>query len=152
MAHVHEHKQCQAQARANAEAICHQKGVRFTELRKQVLELIWESHEPAKAYDLLARIDQNTAAIKPPTIYRALDFLLEHGLIHKLDSLNAYIGCNHPMTQHDCYFLICSECGRVDECCDERFGDMISGVTAENDFQVKDVTFEMIGICGQCKH
>ncbi|NIN34158.1 MAG: transcriptional repressor, partial [Gammaproteobacteria bacterium] len=73
-----------------------QRDVRLTPLRRRVLQLVWRSHEPVKAYDLLQILQSEKKGAAPPTIYRALDFLQEQGFVHKLESLNAYIGCSGP--------------------------------------------------------
>ena len=98
-----DHEVCIESAMRDAEEICQEKGLRFTELRKEVLKLIWLSHIPAKAYDILEMLKGKTWSAKPPTVYRALDFLLENGLVHGLDSINAYIGRSHPRDHIGCY-------------------------------------------------
>ncbi|MHA1109066.1 MAG: transcriptional repressor, partial [Alphaproteobacteria bacterium] len=86
----HDHKRCIAEALAAAEEICARQSVKLTDLRRRVLELIWDRHEPVRAYDLLDQLRAGRRSAAPPTIYRALDFLLEAGLIHRIESLNAY--------------------------------------------------------------
>src|SRR5690606_29433035 len=81
--------------RAVTEA-CRARGLRLTPLRLEVLELVAASEKPVKAYDLLDRLKTDRAGAAPPTVYRALDFLLDNGFIHKLESINAYVGCHHP--------------------------------------------------------
>ena len=104
------------------ERACIERGLRLTPLRADVLRLVAESKRPVKAYDLLDRIRASKAASAPPTVYRALDFLLEHGFIHKLESINAYLGCHHPSVQHTVPFLICDNCHAAIEMEDERLG------------------------------
>ena len=104
------HKKCIDDAMSKAEFICQDKGLRFTEIRKFILRLIWENHKPSKAYDLLDKISKMNYSAEPPTIYRALDFLMDNGFIHKINSLNAYIGCVHPLKHNQCYFIICKNC------------------------------------------
>ncbi|MCE2517935.1 MAG: transcriptional repressor, partial [Alphaproteobacteria bacterium] len=111
-----DHHHCQDTALKTAEAICADRGARLTDQRRQVLGLIWQSHRPVKAYDLLKTLQQDDPAAKPPTIYRALDFLLDQGLIHRMDSLYAFTGCGHPNAHDDSYFLICRDCGTADVC------------------------------------
>ena len=101
------HKTCVNETLKNVETICKQKELKLTKLRQRVLKLIWKSHSYVKAYDLLEELKQIDPAAKPPTIYRSLDFLIENGFIHKIQSLNAYIGCAHPNEHKECYFLIC---------------------------------------------
>ena len=92
----HDHRRCVADALDKAEALCSDRGARLTKLRCRVLELVWNSHAPIGAYDVLRRLSQEHQSAAPPTVYRALDFLLEQGLIHRIESLNAYIGCPVP--------------------------------------------------------
>ena len=92
----HEHQGCVADALARAEDVCRQRGARLTPLRRRVLELVWDSHRAVKAYDLLAALGETAGAAKPPTVYRTLEFLMEHGLVHRIDSLNAFVGCPQP--------------------------------------------------------
>ena len=101
-----DHEVCIERAMREAESICQEKGLRFTELRREVLKLVWASHVPVKAYDILENLKGKEWSAKPPTVYRALDFLLETGLVHKLDSINAYIGRSHPREKNASYFLI----------------------------------------------
>ena len=89
----HDHANCIIAALDAAEAICAQRGERLTPLRRQVLELIWRGHSPVGAYDLLAMLQDERGRVAPPTIYRTLDFLCRQGFVHRLDSLQAFIGC-----------------------------------------------------------
>ena len=146
----HLHNECIHSALANAEKICAQKGLRLTQLRKRVLELIWESHGPVKAYDILDKLGDNKASAKPPTVYRSLDFLTENGLVHKLNSLNAYVGCSHPAKTHACYFLICDQCREVKECCNQLLTKAINTTSVDNNFKVSSVTLEIEGLCEHC--
>ncbi|MDC9715543.1 MAG: transcriptional repressor, partial [Gammaproteobacteria bacterium] len=84
------------------------------------------------------------------TVYRALNFLLDNGLIHKLNSINAYIGCSHPLRHSQCYFLICDECGEADECCNSHLSDAIKQTTEHHQFQTRQTTVEISGKCRQC--
>lgn len=144
------HKKCISDALRKAELICEDKGLRFTDLRRKVLAIIWASHKPAKAYDVLAELKDVGYSDKPPTVYRTLDFLLKHGLIHKLDSLNAYVGCAHPCEHEECYFLICSECLEIKECCDSILSDTIARTADKNKFNPKHTTLEISGQCREC--
>lgn len=148
------HKDCIADALHQAEEICAVRHLRFTEIRRKVLELVWQNHGPVKAYDILDRLDgldHRIAAIKPPTVYRALDFLTENGLVHKINSLNAFVGCSHPLRHKECYFLICSDCGEAKECCNPDIIDAISKTSRRNEFQAEHVTLEITGECSDCR-
>ena len=144
------HKNCINNAVREAELICQSRGLRFTDLRRTVLKIIWTSHRSIKAYDILDKLKDSRYSAEPPTVYRALDFLLENGLIHKLDSLNAYVGCAHPHKHDQCYFLICSECHEIKECCDQRISDAIAETTTKNKFSSKHATLEISGKCSEC--
>lgn len=133
-----------------AEKVCQENDARLTEVRKHVLELIWAGHEPVKAYDLLSDLQKSDPAAKPPTIYRALDFLLEQGLIHKLHRLNAYVGCAHPEEKKPCFFLICTNCHAVTESYDDAYQKLIAKASKSYHFKPQAMTFEVEGLCQQC--
>ena len=145
-----DHTVCIESALQQADHICQERGVRFTDLRRRVLEMIWASHAPAKAYDILDRLKSENETPKPPTVYRTLDFLLEHGLIHKLHSLNAYVGCSHPLQHSECYFLICHDCGEIKECCNHTLAQAITGTASQNKFTPSGIALEIGGQCQQC--
>ena len=149
----HQHHQCISQALESAEDVCAQRGVRLTPLRKRVLELVWQSHKPLGAYDILevlSREDGRRAA--PPTVYRGLDFLLENGLIHRLASLNAYIGCSHPEVAHEGYFMICKQCNNAYALVQHRQIDTaISSEAEQMGFTVETQMVEILGICAACR-
>ncbi|MCB2082284.1 MAG: transcriptional repressor [Rickettsiales bacterium] len=133
-----------------AEAICQEQGLRFTALRRRVLAMVWENHGPAKAYDILDKLQAENHSARPPTVYRALDFLQEHGLVHKLNRLNAYVGCSHPLQHTECYFLICSQCGTIEECCNDALKQAILSITTQHQFTPAHTTLEIEGICREC--
>ncbi|NQV54443.1 MAG: transcriptional repressor, partial [Rhodospirillales bacterium] len=90
-------------------------------------------------------------AAAPPTVYRALDFLLAHGLVHRIQSLNAFVGCAHPHETHRSFFLICTECGDAVEVEDADVDGAIDGTAGKFGFQLNSRTIEAIGICPKCK-
>jgi len=94
---------------------CESRGCRLTELRQQVLELVLEHPGVVKAYQVLADLQRQRGAAAPPTVYRALDFLVEQGLLHKVDALNGFIVCHHFDCKHDGLILVCEHCGGVEE-------------------------------------
>lgn len=136
-------------AMAEAEAVCEAKGARLTKIRKKVLELLLEHNEPAKAYDLLQKLDGEGAA-KPPTIYRALDFLLEMGLAHKIESLNAYVACGHWGHKHMAVFLICDKCHGISELHAHNTHHALEDEIAETGFQLTSSVIEVHGTCAAC--
>ena len=151
MLHCEDHQVCIESAMHEAESICRERGLRFTELRREVLRLIWISHVPAKAYDILEKLKGKAWSAQPPTVYRALDFLLETGLVHKLDSINAYIGCSHPRKQNECYFLICTDCNEAKEYSSSELSDAMELTLNKNSFRPRKVTLEVLGQCGECE-
>ena len=150
MFHQHDHNQCVDQAILTAESICTKRGSRLTDQRKHILRLIWESHKPVKAYELLEKLAKHTGKIQPPTVYRALDFLIDHGLIHRIDSQNAFVGCHHPDADHECFFLICRACGNADEYCSPELKNAITQTSDHHNFNVEGITLELSGICHIC--
>ena len=144
------HKTCIDEAMHKADMICNDKGLRFTDLRRRVLEMIWQNHGPAKAYDILDKLREDETSAKPPTVYRTLDFLLENGLVHKLSSINSYIGCSHPLKHNECYFLICNKCSEIRECCNSALAQAIFSTSSKNKFKPKHITLEIQGECQEC--
>lgn len=147
----HDHDACVAGALKAAETLCARRGARLTALRRRVLELVWTSHRAVKAYDLLDRLSADAGTAKPPTVYRALDFLLEHGLIHRIESLNAYVGCPSPQEGHASQFLICRRCETVIELDGGRIGSAVADAARRHGFAVARQTVEVHGHCARCR-
>jgi Fur family zinc uptake transcriptional regulator len=131
-------------------AVCEMRGLRLTEIRMQVLELIADAEKPVKAYDLLDKLKDDRSNAAPPTVYRALDFLIENGFIHKLQSINAYVSCHHPSVVHQVPFLICDVCESADEICDERVSGLLSDQAKAHGFKTHSQTLEVHGVCKNC--
>lgn len=146
----HDHKKCVSEALGTAAQLCVVRGVQLTPIRQQVLELIWESHKAVKAYELLDRIKPLMDAAKPATIYRALDFLIEQGLIHRVESLNAFVGCNSSAHQHEQLLLICNNCQEVEERAAPEVMQALSQEIKQADFIVHSKAIEIHGICVKC--
>ncbi len=147
---AHEHGRCVQQALATAEAKCLAEGMRLTAIRRRVLELIWGSHEPVKAYDLLDKLRAEDRRAAPPTVYRALNFLLETGLVHKIESHNAYVGCGQPKEGHSSQFLICKDCGSVAELDDPQVSRLLAAKARQLGFKVDRECIEIAGLCSGC--
>tara|TARA_Y100001970_G_C13660828_1_gene568252 strand:+ start:63 stop:518 length:456 start_codon:yes stop_codon:yes gene_type:complete len=133
-----------------ATQICQEKNIRFTNLRKKVFSIIAKDHKPAKAYDILGLLQKEDNSAKPSTVYRTLDFLLEHNLIHKLHISNSYVSCTHPLKHQKCYFLICSKCNQVSEYCDDQISKEINQIALKNNFKVSESIVEVKGVCKTC--
>lgn len=146
----HDHRACVAQALAAADDVCRRQGARLTDLRRRVLALVWDSHAPVGAYQLLERLGKDGKTAAPPTIYRALDFLAAHGLVHRIESLNAYVGCNDPRTPHQGQFLICDGCGTAAELEDERIASTVRSRCGDAGFEMHHLTLEILGLCPSC--
>lgn len=148
----HDHRDCVANALSGADALCARQGVRLTALRRRVLELVWQSHVPLGAYDILATLSaEDGRRAAPPTVYRALDFLLENRLVHRIASLNAFIGCTHPDHPHQGQFLICRQCRSAIELESPAIGGAIAQAAADNGFAVEAETVEVVGLCARCR-
>ena len=140
------------------ERACRERGLRLTPIRAKVLGLIAAQGKPIKAYDLLDRIradkldDEDSAgSAAPPTVYRALDFLLANGFIHKLESVNAFVACHHPSTaQHSVPFLICDRCHSAVELEDERIVALLDEKARALGFVPQAQTLEVHGLCARC--
>lgn len=148
----HDHSHCVSHALAEAESICARQGLRLTELRKRVLELVWQSHKPLGAYDILGVLsEQDGRRAAPPTVYRALDFLLENGLVHRISSLNAFVGCSQPEHAHQGQFLICRSCHAAIELEQQSISQAIVASAAGVGFVVESQTVEVVGLCAGCR-
>jgi Fur family zinc uptake transcriptional regulator len=133
------------------ERACEQRGLRLTPIRANALRLIADAGRPIKAYDLLDQMKTTHDAAAPPTVYRALDFLLEHGFIHKLASINAYVGCHHPGgAQHAVPFLICDNCQSATELEDAAVVDSLEASARALGFMPQAQTLEVHGLCVNC--
>lgn len=135
------------------ERACHERGLRLTPIRARVLGLIADGGKPLKAYDLLEQVrsGEGAGAAAPPTVYRALDFLLANGFIHKLESVNAFVACHHPDTaQHSVPFLICDRCHNAVELEDKHVVAQLDERARALGFMPQAQTLEVHGLCADC--
>lgn len=147
----HNHVSCIASAMHKAEHLCTEHNLRFTPIRRRVLELVWASHAPIVAYDILKILRKDRKNAEAPTVYRALDFLLQHRLVHKIESLNAFVGCTHPDKPHVSQFLICTQCCQAVELMGNHVRKSIEQQALEHDFVITEQTIEISGFCPQCR-
>lgn len=141
------------QVLSEAEAQCAARGAQLTPLRRLVLRLVLEAGQPVGAYALLERLKaERGQAAAPPTVYRALDFLLEQGLIHKVERLNAFLPCAeaHHGHDHDHQFLICRNCGRTAEVADHAVTHALADAARRAGFRLERATVEAEGLCAAC--
>lgn len=135
----------------NAAHICQQRGARFTPIRRRVLELLLEHGRGASAYDLLDGLKSTDASAKPPTVYRALDFLLEQHFIHRVESQNAFVACNDFSDSHPLQLLICDGCNEIQELHAAPVQQAMLEQGRLNDFQIVSQTIEAHGLCHRCR-
>ena len=143
----------QTQLLDKARQLCEQRGVRLTPQRLKVLELIIEHHSSISAYELLDLLRVTEPQAKPPTVYRALDFLLTQGFIHKVESTNSYIACcvlGHA--DHCSQLLICDECSTVEECHDDDLAKLLRQKAEKYGFSIDHHVVESHGICHKCQN
>ena len=148
----HDHQRCTADALAHAEALCAERSQRLTPIRRQVLEALLASHKPLGAYEMIDRLAVRGARPAPITIYRALDFLREQGLVHRIESRNAFIACVHNHASGDpVVFLICEHCGAVGEAASSVVADQLKAAARSAGFTPKTPVIEITGICAHCR-
>ena len=148
---AHDHGSCIARALDSAHERCAADGTRLTALRRRVLREVWRSHDAVKAYEILERLGDAQRPAKPPTVYRALQFLQAQGLVHRLESLNAFVGCPHPAGTHEGQFLICRACGEVREVHEPAIGSAVGRAAARAGFAVERQMVEVLGTCPRCR-
>lgn len=146
----HDHDRCIDDALAQAVAHCAETGARLTPLRRRVLEIVWQSHKPLGAYGILDVLAAEGRPPMPPTVYRALEFLLAQGLVHRIPSLNAYIGCVDPNRPHGGQYLICRSCGTVAELTDDALTARLAARAKGHGFRVESTLTEVVGQCPAC--
>ncbi|MBU6234963.1 MAG: transcriptional repressor [Alphaproteobacteria bacterium] len=132
------------------EAYCEKQKIRLTEPRKHVYSIIASEKKPIVAYDVLAKLARKMPNPKPPTAYRAIEFLLEHGFIHRIESLNAYICCEADHKHTGSQFLICDSCGTVSEAHLCHVPAPIAAMAAHENFSLTRWNMELHGLCASC--
>lgn len=148
-----DHDHASAVMLGRVEHACAERGLRLTELRRRVFELIADSTRPVKAYDLMEKVrKQGAGPTAPPTVYRALDFLMSNGFVHRLETLNAYVPCPHPEAEaHGSQFLICEHCQETLELDAGGIADRLRAQAKEQGFEPRRHTIEVYGLCAKCR-
>lgn len=151
--HAEQHRLNGAEALSQAEQRCRDVGARLTPIRRDVLEVLYSDHRPLGAYDLVEGLSRlKSRRISPISVYRALDFLVEQGFVHRLSTRNAYIACGHGHGSNETVaFLICEKCGGVDEDASPGIGKALSALTTSNGFEPHQQMIEIIGLCEHCR-
>jgi len=130
---------------------CRELGLRLTATRRRVLEMVLASDGPVKAYDLLDQLKRERPGAAPPTVYRALDFLLDNHFIHRLETLNAFVSCIHPEDKHQGQFLICEGCQTVTEVHDHSLIHALDEAANDHGFRARHQVLEIYGRCRACR-
>lgn len=148
---VHDHSHMPQDRLDDIAAYCKIKGLRFTPLRQKIYELIVLAKKPVGAYELLDKLATERKRAAPPTVYRSLEFLLEHGFVHRLATTNTYIPCCHPRQPHQAAFLICENCHSVQEFSKEPLFSELQELINKDGFVVKESVIEITGLCQSCQ-
>jgi Fur family transcriptional regulator, zinc uptake regulator len=148
----HDHARCSADAMTYAEALCAERGERLTGMRRHVLQALASSHKPIGAYEIMDMLAGDKGRPAPVTVYRALEFLMKHGLVHRIESRNAYLACAH---NHDSgaivAFLMCDACGAVGEATTAAMGEFLAGIAKRAGFRHSMSVIEITGTCSHCR-
>ncbi|APX13671.1 transcriptional repressor [Tateyamaria omphalii] len=146
----HDHDKCVKTALAAAEERCSKGGLRLTPVRRKVLELLLQEHRALGAYALLDLLKDAGFGSQPPVAYRALDFLTEHGFVHKIERLNAFVACSHPGQDHSPAFMICRLCDAVVEAQSSPAKGTLGDAAKAAGFQIEKTVVEAEGVCPEC--
>jgi Fur family zinc uptake transcriptional regulator len=148
----HDHDRCSTDAMVVAEAVCAQRGQRLTPIRRKVLSALLGSHKPLGAYEIIDRLAPKGPRPAPITAYRALEFLRENGLVHRIESRNAFIACVHNHSVGALVvFLICEQCGAVGEASSAEVTATLTSAARAAGFTPKSPVIELTGICTHCR-
>ena len=146
----HNHQSCVDNAMVHAENISKNKKVQLTPVRRRALEILLENHRAVGAYDLAERLGAAGLGGQPVVAYRALDFLMKHGLVHKIQGLNAYVACVHSGQSHVPAFMVCDTCHTVAEAAAAPVEQNLIAVAMGNGFQISHTIVEAHGTCATC--
>ena len=146
----HDHAHCTADLIARAERTCERRGSKLTGQRREILSSVAQSHSAVGAYDIIERMAEHGPRPAPITVYRALDFLLAHGLVHKIESRNAFVACSHSHEGQPAALLICETCGTVSELDAPEIFERLTEKAKARKFSPAHTMIEISGTCGAC--
>lgn len=146
----HDHGVCVEDALSTAEERCNEQGLRLTPVRRKVLELLLREHRALGAYAILDLLKEAGFGSQPPVAYRALEFLVEHGFVHKIERLNAFVACAHPGEQHSPAFMICRLCDAVAEAQSSPAKGALGAAAKATGFEIERTVVEAEGVCPEC--
>ncbi|MEX0348933.1 MAG: transcriptional repressor [Paracoccaceae bacterium] len=146
----HDHENCVETALAAAESRCKEEGLRLTPVRRKVLEMLLQEHRALGAYAILDRLRDAGFGSQPPVAYRALDFLVQNGFVHKIERLNAFVACSHPGAAHSPAFMICRKCDAVAEAQSAPAKGVLGAAARAAGFEIERTVVEAEGLCPDC--
>lgn len=149
--HTHDHAACITGCVTEVDRLCRAQGLQFTPVRRRVLEILLEAHRARGAYDILDVLRAEGLGSQPPVVYRALDFLVSHGFVHKIEGLNAFVACARPGDDHTAAFLICRRCDAVAETPTAPAEGRLGATARAAGFQIEAAVIEATGICPKCQ-
>ena len=148
---MHDHARCIARALARVDATCAEDGLQMTPVRRRVLQILLEQHRALGAYEILDRLRAEGLGSQPPVVYRALDFLIRAGFVHRIETLNAFVACTEGAAGHVPAFLICRQCRRVIETPAEPASGQLERAAQGAGFQIENAVREAGGRCADCR-
>ena len=146
----HDQTGCISGGVAMAEVYCAEHKLQLTPVRRRVLELLLEENRAIRAYEILDRLKQEGRGSQPPMAYRALEFLMTHGFVHRIERLNAYVACGHPGESHKPAFMVCRICSSVAETVTMPSSGLLVSAARKAGFRLEDTIVEAIGVCPAC--
>lgn len=148
---AHDHAHCAEAAITNAENVCAKRAQRLTPIRRRVLKVLAASHRPLGAYEIMNRLGEGGEHPAPITVYRALEFLVANGFVHRIESRNAYLACvRHHVSGAAVVFLICERCGVVGEACSQHVAASLASAARGAGFRPAAPVIEISGVCSHC--
>jgi len=149
---THDHASCISDCVAIADSRCKAQGLQLTPVRRRVLEILLQQHQSLGAYDILDHLREEGLGSQPPVAYRALDFLVKHGFVHKIERLNAFIACSHPGENHTPVFMICRLCNAVAETHTDLSTGQLGQLAQDVGFLIERTVAEVEGLCPKCQN
>lgn len=146
----HDHTMCLQEGMAEAEARCLAEGLRFTPVRRKTLAILLQQHRALGAYEILDRLRDAGFGSQPPVAYRALEFLVANGFVHKIERLNAFIACANSGVAHSPAFMICRQCDAVAETQSMPMRGVLGDAAKAAGFVIEKTVVEAEGLCPTC--
>ena len=147
----HDHGHCARHLIDRADALCVERGLRLTPVRRRALEILAEAHRALGAYEVLDRLAADGFGKQPPVAYRALDFLVEQGLAHRIGGINAFMACTHAGESHNPAFFICRTCNTVAEAGGPGLHAAVGAAADTLGFSAERIAVEVVGLCPSCR-